>query len=154
MEELDKRAFLCRLEALADDDLFLGVPRGEVDAHRVLGRLGHRGRAWFASQALEEGVIERVNVESYLVQFLLGDDAFGLIGGAVLALDGLLEVADDIDDAVGTRYLHPVIGVIGTSHELGEGGSPEDAVVRTFEVNQLEADLLSWEVLLRAERHV
>jgi hypothetical protein len=153
-EELDEHAFVCGARVLANDDLLPGVARNEVDVHCIFGRLERRRRAKIPSRTLEEGVLEPVDVEHHLLQLLLGDDGICLLVVVVLAFDRLVGVAENIDDAIWTQYLHPVLCVTGAGHEFGEGGSPEDAMVWALKADHLEADLLLAKVVLHAECHV
>src|SRR4051812_7781033 len=65
----------------------------------------------------------------------------------------VLLVAVDGDDAYRPRHLEYVVGVVGSCHELGEGGTAEYPLVWQWDIGDVERDALSSEVELPAKGH-
>src|SRR3954468_17371802 len=63
-------------------------------------------------------------------------------------------VADNSQDSLGTRHLHLEVGVVGDRHELGQGRSAKQCMVRTLEVHHFKPDRLSAEVILISEKDI
>src|SRR3954465_14143669 len=57
------------------------------------------------------------------------------------------------DDAYRPRHLEYVVGVVGSCHELGEGGTAEYPIVWQWDIGDVERDALSSEVELPAKGH-
>src|SRR6187401_3713538 len=55
-------------------------------------------------------------------------------------------VAMDSDDAYRPRHLEYVVSIVGSCHELGEGGTAEYSVVWQWNISDVESDALSSEV--------
>src|SRR3954471_14959543 len=65
----------------------------------------------------------------------------------------ILLVAVDSDDAYRPRHLEYVVGVVGSCHELGEGGTAKYPIVWQWDIGDVERDALSSEVELPAKGH-
>ena len=82
-QEVDERAFLCGVEASADQDLLGGVALHQVDALGVLGGLEARRRGvGLERRALEDGVVVGVDLQRQLgnlVGGFCGDARFGFL---------------------------------------------------------------------------
>ena len=74
--------------------------------------------------------------------------ALGRAGGRLLVVAGYGQ------NPLGTRHLHLKVGVVGNRHELGQGRSTKQGVVRALQVHHLELDRLSAEMIFVSEEDV
>ena len=70
------------------------------------------------------------------------------------ALGGLLVIAGYGDDALGTRYLHLEVCIVGNCHEFGQGRSAKQCMVRVLQVHHFKPDRFPAEMLLVPKKYI
>ena len=91
------------------------------------------------------------------IQYLLlfsNHEGLGQPATSCRTLGGFLVVSGYGDDALGTWYLHLVVGIVGYSHELGQSRSAKQRVVRALQIHYLKPHCLSAEMILVPEEDI
>ena len=128
MEEIDELAFLFDVKACAYDSMPLWVLQVQRNLLCLLGWLERTLSFTFFGVRGQGRLLASQGHNSIQHLLLFGDhEGLGQPTVGCCTLRGLLIVFGYGDNALGTRHLHLEVGVVGHSHELGQGGRPSSA---------------------------